>query len=227
MQTAPATPAIANRTCRWACLATLVVALGGASPVAAQTVPLISPQFGAPPAPTEITVRLLAAARPTAAFLARASRLAEGRAAARRLRAFASREAGEQEAIEEALSAAAAPTPVTADPLDLAAVAAASVDEGAEAILSKLPRLLRTPGAQSVAVDRAIAERGNDDLARLANLDGRAFDTLYVDTQRDGLTRLVGLYRNYIQNGDDQMLRAVAVHELPKAEARLAALPKV
>ncbi len=195
------------------------------APAGAQ-VPVVSPQYGEPPQPTSLTVRLLAVARPTAAFLQRASRLALERTQARRLHAFARGEAAEQAGAEAALAAAAAPTLVALDPLNVAAVGAASVDETAETILSGLPRLLRTPGARAVAADRAIALAGQDDLRRLAALDAGAFDALYLATQAEGLRRLEAAYRDYVQNGDEPALRAFTVHELPRVRARLAALPK-
>ena len=195
--------------------------IGGVVPACAQSLPLVSPQYGEPPQPTAITVRLLAVARPTVAFLEQSSVLAETQAS-KRLRGFARREAREQDATGVALDAAATPTLVTGDPLDAAAVAAASVDEGAETILSKLPRLLQTPGARAIAADRATATAGLADLAHLQSLDGSAFDALYVESQADGLQRLARLYRDYTQNGDDEALRAVTVHELPRVLARLA-----
>ncbi len=206
-------------------LAALLLPFAGLLPVAAQ-VPVVSPQYGEPPQPTSLTVRLLAVARPTAAFLERASRLALERTQARRLHAFARGEAAEQAAAEAALAAAAAPTLVGIDPLNVAAVGAATVDETAETILSALPPLLRTPGARAVAADRAIAQAGRDDLRRLASLDAGAFDALYLETQAEGLRRLEAAYRDYVGNGDDPALLAFTVHELPRVRARLAALPK-
>ena len=202
-------------------LAVALIGWGGA--VAAQ-VPVISPQYGAPPQPSALTVRLLAEAQPTAAFLERSSRLALDHAGAKRLRRFAEREIVEQVRAETALATAAAPTPVGRDPLEVAAVGAASVDEATETILSRLPPLLRTPGARAVAADRAIAQAARDDLGHLASLDGRAFDPVYVQVQAEGLRRLVALYRDYVQNGDDEHLRAFTVHELPLVRARLLAL---
>ena len=196
-----------------------------AVPAAAQ-VPIISPQYGAPPQPTALTVRLLAEAQPTAAFLERASRLALDHARAKRLRRLAQVEINEQVRAEFALATAAAPTPVGIDPLEVAAVGAAAVDEGTETILSRLPRILQTPGARAVAADQAVAQAARDDLERLAALEGRAFDPFYVATQVEGLRRLVVLYRDYVQNGDDGALRAFVVHELPRVRARLLALQK-
>lgn len=199
--------------------------IGGLASARAQSLPLVSPQYGEPPQPTSITVRLLAVARPTVVFLARSSRLAETQAS-KRLRGFAHREAREQAAMAIAIDAAAAPTLVSGDPLDAAAVRAASVDEGAATILSTLPRLLQTPGARAIAADRAIATEGQGDLAKLATLEGRAFDSLYATTQAEGLQHLVWVYRDYVQNGDDAALRAITVHELPRVVARLAELKR-
>ena len=208
--------------CRFWAIWIPVIALGpicDVAPAFAQ-LPLVSPHYGEPPQPTAITVRLLAVARPTVAFLARASALAESQAS-ERLHAFARREAREQAATAVALDATATPTLVTGDPLDVAAVGAAAVDESTETLLSAMPRLLRTPGARAVAADRAIATAGTDGLSHLASLDGRAFDALYLATQADGLRRLASLYRDYTQNGDDETLRAITVHELPRVLARL------
>lgn len=194
-------------------------------PAAAQ-VPLVSPQFGSPPQPTSLTARVLAEAQPTVAFLERSSRLAEEHARATRWRRFARLQASEQARAGTALAGAAAPTPVGYDPLEVAAVGSATVDEAAESILARLPRILQTPGARAVAADRAIAQLARDDLQRLAALTGSAFDELYVVTQAEGLQRLVALYRDYVQNGDDGTLRAFAVRELPRVRARLLALGK-
>ena len=126
--------------------------------------------------------------------------------------------------IVQKLDAAAAPTRVSLDPLDSAAVVSASVDEGAETILSGLPRILRTSGAQAIAADRAIATEGEAALARLAALEGPGFDALYVETQLQGLRRLAKIYRGYSQDGDDPALLALTVPELRQVKARIAAL---
>jgi hypothetical protein len=214
-----------DRTTSFRALVAAFLALApfGAAPVAAQSLPIVSPRFGAPEAPSALTVALLAKARPTVAVLERGSVLATEKAG-RRLRGFARAEAADEAKAGAALAASAAPTLVTADPLDVAAVAAAGIDEGAETILSALPRLLRTPGARAIAADRAIAGRGAADLARLAESDGAAFDALYVETERAGLRRLQAIYRDYVENGDDLALIAVAVPELRRVRARLAAL---
>ncbi|MDR3463910.1 MAG: DUF4142 domain-containing protein [Beijerinckiaceae bacterium] len=207
------------------CFMGLAGLLGAPSqPAAAQSLPVVSPLYGAPPAPAALTVSLLAKARPTVSFLERASVLARGKAEARRLRRFARAEAGEQARVGAKLDAAAAPTRVSLDPLDSAAVVGASVDEGAETILSVLPRALRTSGAQAVAADRAITAEGEAALARLATLEGPAFDRLYVETQLEGLRRLAKIYRDYAQDGDDPALLAVTVPELRQLKARIAAL---
>jgi len=140
------------------------------------------------------------------------------------LRRFAQAEAAEQAHAGVKLDAVAAPTRVGLEPLDSAAVLGASVDEGAETILSVLPRALRTSGAQAIAADRAITAEGEAALARLAALEGPAFDSLYVETQLEGLRRLAKIYRDYAQDGDDPALLAVTVPELRQVKARIAAL---
>ena len=69
-----------------------------------------------------------------------------------------------------------------------------------------------------------IAAAAHDEVARLAALQGADFDSLYAQTQTVGLRRLVALYKDFILNGDDETLRALAVRELPRAERQLAAI---
>ena len=60
------------------------------------------------------------------------------------------------------------------------------------------------------------------DLARLATLDGAAFVDLYAPTQVAALERLEAAYKDFILNGDDPMLRRLAVGALPQVEHLLA-----
>ena len=69
------------------------------------------------------------------------------------------------------------------------------------------------------------AER--DDLSRLSASNGRDFNALYLSTQSDALHQLATLYRDYLRNGDDPALRAIATRELPKVNARIADLRRL
>lgn len=200
----------------------LAGALVAGSPLAALAqVPIVSPAYGAPPAPSALTTRFLAEAEPTVLFLDRASALAADRAATRGLRAFARREQAEQAQAGADLAGAAMPPPVGKDPLDTAAAASSGIDRGAGALLSVLPGVLRTPDAWSIAADRAIAEAGAADLVGLTRLDGQAFDALYRTAAVENLRRLEALYRDYVENGEDDRLRAFSVHALPRVKADL------
>ncbi len=66
-----------------------------------------------------------------------------------------------------------------------------------------------------------------DDLARLSSLTGRQFNALYLSTQSDALHQLATLYRDYMRQGDDPALQAMATRELPKINARIAELRRL
>ena len=188
-------------------------------------IPIVSPRFGAPPAPSAITVRLLAVALPTLDALERSSAMAVDRATPR-LRTSARRAVIADRIVADALAPFAAPAAVGPDPLDVAAAQSAQVGAAADTILANLPRLLQTSGSRAVAADAAIAAAGASDLAVLGGLTGQAFDETYDAMQRENLSRLLSVFRDYVQNGDDPTLRAIAVHALPKIKARLAAMQR-
>ena len=52
---------------------------------------------------------------------------------------------------------------------------------------------------------------GEDDINRLTTMNGIAFDALCRSSQMGTLRQLGTLYRDYIQNGDDDALRALAL----------------
>jgi hypothetical protein len=211
-----------SRETKWLSLfASLAYLLSGTlQPAVAQTLPIISPGAGAPPAPSALTVNLLAKARPTIFFLERASLLAQKKAATKLLRRFAQLEAVEELRAGAKLDAAAAPNRVHLDPLDSAAAAGDSVNQGAKTILSALPPVLRTPGAQAIAADRAITAENAAAFAQLTVLQDRAFNALFVKMQVLSLRRLEKIYREYSQDGDDKALRAFTVPELRDVRAR-------
>ena len=75
--------------------------------------------------------------------------------------------------------------------------------------------------------DPGLLPAGTDDLNRLRDMNGIAFDALYRSTQLDALRQLSTIYRDYIQNGDDDSLRAIAQRELPKINHRIAELGRI
>ena len=68
---------------------------------------------------------------------------------------------------------------------------------------------------------------GQNDIAQLQRLSGRAFDNLYWEKQLDALSQLESDYRTYITHGDDAALVALSQRELPKIMNRLAALTRI
>ena len=63
---------------------------------------------------------------------------------------------------------------------------------------------------------------GRDDLGRLAAVRGPDFDRLFADQQTNWLFLLAKTYEDFIKNGDDPDLRALAVHNLPRIKSLLA-----
>ena len=61
-------------------------------------------------------------------------------------------------------------------------------------------------------------------LQRLSSLQGRGFDVLYVSVEKEGLRRLETVYQDFIQNGLDPGLHAIAAQELPAVKQLIAAL---
>jgi predicted outer membrane protein len=61
-------------------------------------------------------------------------------------------------------------------------------------------------------------------LQRLSSLQGRDFDVLYVSVEKEGLRRLQTIYQDFIQNGADPGLHAIAAQELPAVKQLIAAL---
>ncbi len=79
------------------------------------------------------------------------------------------------------------------------------------------------PGAARLSAPQLLPPQVSN-LQRLSASRGRGFNSLYVSTLREALVQLQTLYRDYIQNGTDPGLRAIAVRELPKVEQTISAL---
>ena len=71
-----------------------------------------------------------------------------------------------------------------------------------------------------------IDDASQADLVRLQALSGADFDAFYVDTDLAALRRLERVCRDFVLNGDDVTLRALAVHALPKLRREIAALER-
>lgn len=167
------------------------------------------------------TVTFVAAATPAIAFSDGSSRLAPLQAGSDRVRRFAARADAVQTRAAEAFVAWG----IAERARSVAAVETRSIDMlgpvfGLGTLLG-----LGTSYDVSVAVlpprlNADLAERGA--LGRLGALTGAEFDALYAATEIDALRRLVAVYTDFIKNGDDETLRALAVRELPRVEGLLA-----
>ena len=71
------------------------------------------------------------------------------------------------------------------------------------------------------------APMGASDLAALGKLSGKKLDDALWQKQLDALSQLRSDYQAYADDGDDPALAAMAQRELPKVEARLAALSNI
>ena len=84
-----------------------------------------------------------------------------------------------------------------------------------------------TANQPRTAAQGTLLPSGETDMKRLAELRGCRFDAFYATTQKDALRHLVTLYTDYLRDGDDQALRAMAEHQLPIVKRRLAQLAKM
>lgn len=167
-------------------------------------------------ADSTITQAFVAAVRTSDAILATADDLALTRSDAPRIRAFARRTAASAASANDALDDWARAERIAAD----AAARAPTVD-GLGPVFSALDR----PFDHVItSIDEARVRRpAQADLAQLEALQGRDFDDLYGPTQIAALVRLEAAYIDYIKNGDDTVLRALSVRNLPRTQHLLAA----
>jgi len=186
---------------------------------------------GRPAAAASITSDdFVAIARPTADFLVAASDLALSASESRAIRAAARSEAAEARAIaaeiagwrqDESVAEAKAAQAPTIDRLGPIA-SAISVPLEAVARTASAPSYFFTRLPSADRLDAA----GQADLARLAALAGPSFDSLYVEMDLAALRRLERVCRDFVLNGDDPTLRALAVHALPKLQREIAVLER-
>ena len=196
------------------------------------------------------TEAFVANVQPNVDFLNSASRLALKTSTNARIRTFAKAEAIEQtiagnslvaynetntsrgEAVALGVNPAVGPLGpiggIVNLPLNVAAGVTTGVTDGVGDVLTgrsvALDPVAAAPMAAPPAVTGRLLPAGKNDLDRLEALKGARFDNLYVATQRDALRQLTTLYTDYIANGDDPALRALASRELPSVERRLGQL---
>lgn len=204
--------------------------------------------FAAAPAfaASTMTLAFIANVRPNVDFLDRSSRLAFDKSPSSHIRSFARSEAREQTITGNSLVAwvetntgpgeavaVGAPVvpvaPLVTAPLTVAGdvvTGTTDVVTGRSVAIDPVP-LTVTPAPAPTPVGSGLLPADEANMQQLRALDGTDFDRLYRSTQADSLRQLATLYRSYIQNGDDDALRAMAVRELPKINHRLAELSRI
>jgi putative membrane protein len=173
-----------------------------ASPPAASASPAPSPPSGA--SASDLMSHFVATAIPTANFIATASRLAVAKSHNNKVQKFAEALAKKQTAIANSL---ASWVNVNGPVVTLRSPYTGQIGPGAAKL--RAPNLLP---AQVTNLQRLSASQGHD------------FDALFVSAQMEALVQLQTLYSDFIQNGTDPGLRAIATRELPKVEQTISAL---
>ena len=148
-------------------------------------------------------------------FLAQSSQMAVDHGKSVSARAFAADQLADAERSHGALNAA--------QPAGGAALSAADTD----ALMTGRSVAIDTPAGGPAKSANGRAPLGDHDLSSLSELKGKAFDDALWLKQVDALSQLRADYRAYADDGDDTALIKLAERELPRVEARLAALSKM
>lgn len=193
-----------------------LAAVAAAMPAAAQTGEAATPPSAASPAPapapsgsspSELMAHFVASTIPTANFLATASRLAISNSHNTKIQKFAEALAKDQTTVANSL--------------------AAWVNVNGPVVNLRSPYTGQIgPGAARLSPPNLLPAQVSN-LKRLSASQGSAFDKLFVSTQMEALVQLQILYRDFLQNGTDPGLRAIATRELPKLEQTISALDKL
>ena len=166
---------------------------------------------------------------PSADYLAASSDLALS-AGGRAIRAAAQADASEGRALAADLAA----WRTARAEAEAAAARAPTLDHlgpAANAIAVPLEAIARTASSPGYFFTRLPSQTRLDDasradLARLSALAGAPFDDLYVATDLAALRRVEHACKDFVLNGDDETLRALAVHALPRLQRRIAMLAR-
>jgi predicted outer membrane protein len=193
-----------------------LAAVAAAMPAAAQTGDPATPPPAASPSPapapsgsslSELMAQFVASTIPTANFLATASRLAISNSHNTKIQKFAEALAKDQTAVANSL--------------------AAWVNVNGPVVNLRSPYTGQIgPGAARLSAPNLLPAQVSN-LKRLSASQGSSFDKLFVSTQMEALVQLQILYRDFLQNGTDPGLRAIATRELPKLEQTISALDKL
>ena len=191
------------------CAAKALAAMVAATPATAQTGIEATPPLASSPAPSgpsasEVMSHFVTTAIPTANFIATASRMAISNSRNSKIQKFAETLAKDQTAVARSLNA--------------------WVNVSGPVVTLRSPYTGKIgPGAAKLSAPNLLPPQvGN--LQRLSASQGKNFDSLFVSTQMEALVQLQTLYRDFIQNGTDPGLLAIATRELPKVEQSMSAL---
>ena len=193
-----------------------LAAVAAAMPAAAQTGDPATPPSAASPSPapapsgsspSELMAHFVASTIPTANFLATASRLAISNSLNTKIQKFAEALAKDQTAVANSL--------------------AAWVNVNGPVVNLRSPYTGQIgPGTARLSAPNLLPSQVSN-LKRLSASQGSSFDKLFVSTQMEALVQLQILYRDFLQNGTDPGLRAIATRELPKLEQTISELDKL
>jgi predicted outer membrane protein len=193
-----------------------LAAVAAAMPAAAQTGDPATPPSAASPSPapapsgfspSELMAHFVASTIPTANFLATASRLAISNSHNTKIQKLAEALAKDQTAVANSL--------------------AAWVNVNGPVVNLRSPYTGQIgPGAARLSAPNLLPSQVSN-LKRLSASQGSSFDKLFVSTQMEALVQLQILYRDFLQNGTDPGLRAIATRELPKLEQTISELDKL
>ena len=188
----------------------ITIRLGAAFLVGALAVSA-NPAFAASP----ISNAFIANVQANVDFLAQSSRIALDRSTSVVLRGFAQTEAADAVRIDMALA--------EARPSEGTKLAAADTD----ALMTGRSVAIDAPTGGPAKAANGRSPMGRADLAVLGKMSGKKLDDALWLKQVDALSQLRADYQAYADDGDDPALAALAQRELPKVEARLAALSKI
>jgi len=146
----------------------------------------------------------VAIAIPTVNFIATASRLAIGNSHNSKIQKLAETLAKDQTAVANSLSA--------------------WVNVNGPVVSLRSPYTGQIgPGAAKLAAPNLLPSQVSN-LHRLSAAHGSDFDSLFVSTEAEALVQLQTLYSDFMQNGTNPGLLAIAKRELPKVQQTISAL---
>jgi predicted outer membrane protein len=192
-------------------LAAMMVATSAAAQTGVETNPPLASPTPTPsgpspsgPSPSELMAHFLANAIPTVNFIATASRLAIGNSHNSKIQKLAETLAKDQTAVANSLSA--------------------WVNVNGPVVSLRSPYTGQIgPGAAKLAAPNLLPSQVSN-LRRLSAANGSDFDSLFVSTETEALVQLQTLYSDFMQNGTNPGLLAIAKRELPKVQQAISAL---